>query len=119
LAPRLDSTADGSTEEIDMSVLHRVTTAQAVEILKGFQLLDEGGNVLSSVVVHSGTGCVVTLQTRTPVWNAQNIVSNAEKATLWRFASNAGGLEDNLDIRFNDTTFTFRLKPVTEIPAAG
>lgn len=99
-----------------MSVLHRVTTAQAVEILKGFQLLDEGGDVLSSVAVHSGTACVVTLQTRTPVWDAKNIVGKADEATLWRFASVGDSTEDQLDVRFKDTSFTFRLKPVLTVP---
>lgn len=99
-----------------MSVLHRVTTAQAVEILKGFQLLDEGGDVLSSVAVNSGLDCVVTLQTRTPVWDAKNIVGKADEAILWRFASVGNSTEDSLDVRFNDTSFTFRLKPVTEVP---
>jgi hypothetical protein len=98
-----------------------LTTAQALDVLNTFHITDEAGNIPSSVHVVAGTDVLASMITATDPFYAKCLVEKAHKAQLWRFASkgNAGCTEDTLDVSVNDTCFTFRLKPVTEIPAAA
>lgn len=96
-----------------------LTTAQALDVLDTFHLTDEAGNIPGSVHVVAGTSVLATMITATDLFFAKCLVEKAHTAQLWRYASKGtvGCTEDTLDVSVNDTCFTFRLKPVTEVPA--
>lgn len=98
-----------------------LTIAQAVDVLKTFAIIDEAGTIPGSVHVLSGNDVVATMITQTDPFFAKCLIEKAHTAQVWRYASKgtSGCTEDGLDVTVNDTWFTFRLKPVTEIPAAG
>ncbi|MFM6944945.1 MAG: hypothetical protein ACKOXV_06630 [Bacteroidota bacterium] len=95
---------------------NKLTTAQALKVLKNYQILDDNGNIHTVIAVMRGVDCIATLQTFTPEFDVNYIVGKAHKAVLWRFASAGDCSEDGLDITINDTCFSFRINPVLEIP---
>lgn len=98
-----------------------LTISQAVRILRRFAITDDAGTIPGSVHVLSGNDVVATMIVQTDPFFAESLIEKAHTAQVWRYASKgtSGCIEDGLDVTVNDTWFTFRLKPVTEIPAAG
>lgn len=98
--------------------IQKLTTAQAKSVLNTFAVTNEHGQVQGCVHVGEGVKVLATYINTADPFFASALIQMAQEATLVQYTTGtAGCTEDSLEVTVGETYFTFRLKPVTEVPA--
>jgi hypothetical protein len=96
----------------------KLTTAQAQGVLNTFALTNKHGQVQGTVAVCEGTNVLATYINTADPFFASSLIRKSQEATLLQYTTGTSGCtEDSLEVVVGNTYFTFRLKPVTEVPA--
>lgn len=99
-----------------MTLLNTISKTQAVSILKsqGNRFIT---NLVGSVWVDGGD-FKHSVSTTTNLWDVLLVAEKATNHTLLHWTRNGGNIDhDEVQCTIGSTIFTFRVKPVTEIPA--
>jgi hypothetical protein len=99
-----------------MTLLNTISRTQAVSILKsqGNRFIT---NLVGSVYVDSGD-VKHSVSTTTNLWDALQVTEKATTFVLFHWTGNGGNIDhDEVQCTIGSTRFTFRVKPVTELPA--
>jgi hypothetical protein len=99
-----------------MKLLNTISKTQAQSILtsQGNRFLT---NLVGSVYVDGGD-VKHSVTTTTNLWDALQVTEKATTFVLFHWTGNGGNIDhDEVQCTIAGTVFTFRVKPVTELPA--
>lgn len=97
--------------------IQKLTTAQAQGVLNTFALTNTQGQVQGTVAVCEGYKVLATYINTADPFFAGALIQQAQEATLLQYTTGTSGCtEDSLEVVVGETYFSFRLKPVTEVP---
>jgi hypothetical protein len=99
-----------------MTLLNTISKTQAEHILssQGNRFIT---NLVGSVWVDAGD-VKHSVSTTTNLWDALRVAEKATNHVLFHWTGNGGNIDhDEVQCTIGSTLFTFRVKPVTELPA--